>query len=243
MLKAKSSIHSGCVVASVLAISIGWISSVQASVAVPVANWTDSRSTPDGSGIFATPDWDEPNGGFKIAWNITESAGIYTYEYTITNSSDLDLAKALSHWNLQITDGAVLGDFSDFNILPEDGNPKVHEGLSMGNPGMPDDLYGFKWEDGGKTVFNSFKTANEPVWGDFYAKDGKVAGVDTIAYNTNFGTMPDDTTTDFTGWIARPNGSTPPTTPPPVVPIPAAVWMGLPVLAGLGIIERRKKIG
>jgi hypothetical protein len=44
------------------------------------------------------------------------------------------------------------------------------------------------------------------VWGDFYAKDGKQNNIDAIAYNANFGTDPDGTTTDFSGWIATPDG-------------------------------------
>ncbi len=206
------------------------------SVAVPESGWDDSRSTEFGE-IFATPDWDEANGGFKIAWDITKDINdIFTYSYTITNSSDGDLAKELSHWILQITDGAVIGDFDDFSLAPENGDPKVHT-EQQGNPGMPADVFGLKFEPdpAPSTLTVSFTTDRSPVYGDFYAKDGKVAQSDTIAYNTNFGTMSDQAVgSDFSGWIARPNG------PTLIVPVPAAAWMGLGLFGVMGMVKKFK---
>jgi hypothetical protein len=60
---------------------------------------------------------------------------------------------------------------------------------------MPDSgIYGVKFEtrqdDPANKVTITFTTLHQPVWGDFYAVDGKKPGSPTYAYNTGFGIDP-----------------------------------------------------
>jgi hypothetical protein len=78
---------------------------------------------------------------------------------------------------------------------------------------MPDDLYGIKFTPTDKTAASSytftFQSTQNPVWGDFYAKDGSGGGppplVWATAWNSSFGSDPTSLTTDFTPWIPVPD--------------------------------------
>lgn len=94
------------------------------------------------------------------------------------------------------------------------------EWLSSSEPEMPAPLYGIKFDVGGDYITYAFQTAKDPVWGNFYAKDGttKVGGVrrDVYAYNDALG-MSGFNSDNKLYFIPRPDGgSNPPMAPEPV---------------------------
>lgn len=243
------------VVASVVMIVLSAGSVSADTVLVDLGVYGTGARDSDGHGVTATEDWDE--GDFTIRWEITQQPnGLYHYTYWIE-----DLEKSLSHWNLQISDGVGLSAFSDFVETYVHEKDDIHyddaftpelgtHSSGNGNPGIPGDLYGLKWdtpnveieiEDDDESKFEDldareahfeFDSTQPPVWGNFYAKSGGGHKDDAvIAYNDDFLAMPTSSTTDFTGWIPRPDGDT------PVVPLPPAAAAGAVCLGLLGLVR------
>jgi len=231
----------------------------------------------DGNGVTATHDWDE--GGFSIRWDISENEdGTYHYTYWFGGSEGEDaeegeegegtLGKGLSHWNLQVSDGVGSDAFSGFlEQYVHDGSEVEYDDdfvpelathtASHGNPVMPGDLYGLKWDtpdvdievegedessfetlDAREAHFE-FDSTQTPVWGNFYAKDGGGKDEDkaVFAYNDGFLSMPTDSTTDFGNWIPRPDGDSVIVS----IPVPAAAPIGIALLALLGVLRVARK--
>jgi hypothetical protein len=195
------------------------------------ANPTGSRSSALGGGITATQNW--AGGGFTLSWNVTQgSPGIWTYDYTI-NVSSLPQTKDVSHFILEVT-----SDGQPFSILggtsaPIEG-PQTYSNAQPGNPGLPNPFYGVKFNYGGTVVNYRIVTDRAPVWGVFYAKDGKTGGHDVLAFASAL-SDPSFRTSDTLGidsFIVRPDGFV-------VVPLPAGVvLLGSGLLALLGARRR-----
>jgi hypothetical protein len=97
------------------------------------------------------------------------------------------------------------GDFQMTDII--EGSYQVLQGsvgsVSVGefryggedNYGMPENLYGIKFDStAGLTLQISFDSFRSPVWGDFYAKDGKTQGESNTAHNEGFTALDTDPT-------------------------------------------------
>jgi hypothetical protein len=169
--------------------------------------------TAGGGGLTATEQWNSTS--TKLSWDITGSGTSWSYSYTF-----IVPAKNISHFIIQVTDGASQGDFSA-------GLLDLYSSSSQGNsnPGMPKPLYGLKFNGSALSLTVFFTSTHAPVYGDFYAKDGTSSGNPVYAYN------------DSTHQILRPDG-----TGISPVPIPPTVWLlgsGLVGLIGL----KRKFIG
>jgi hypothetical protein len=179
-------------------------------------------------GVDATDGWD--NGGLEIGWNIVEDNGIWTYIYTVNIAR-----KDVSHFILEVTE-----DEASFNILEgtdmDIEGPRTWSPNDPGNanPSLPNDIYGIKFDFGGSPATYTLVTDRAPVYGLFYAKDGKDSGDDVVAWSnalnlSDYKTNLDLTATDF---IVRPDSM--------VVPIPGAVWILGSLL--LGFLGFRRKI-
>lgn len=206
------------------------------SVLVGQSNWSGTRTTADG--IVGLSGWSHANGGLSISWNITYNAGVFTYKYTFANADGSPLSKSVSHFNIETS-----STFTDANVLDgSDGDiegPKTHTGA--GNPDMPGNLYGIKFDFGGSNPTYTLVTDRAPIWGDFYAKDGKTNGKDNVAYNVGFGTDPTALTTDFTNWVATPDTLTyDPNDPGTPVPLPSAALAGMAMLGVMGLRRLRR---
>jgi hypothetical protein len=140
------------------------------------------------TGIYASPGTDWANSANKatLSWYVTyfESTKTWNYMYTWYG-----YRKDLSHIIIEVTPGAVAGDFIfSPGELVTLGGIGTYTATSEGNsnPGMPGPMYGMKLETTEETNYINFgfDTWRPPVWGDFYAKDGNSGPV--YAYNTGF---------------------------------------------------------
>lgn len=193
--------------------------------------------TADGGGLIAYGVWDVDS--TSISWDVSLVGGLWHYEYTFTAEQH-----ALSHFILQVSDSFTTGDIRNlyYDFDGDEENDLAYDldsyGIHPSNPGIPGDIYGLKFADGeeGLEGFDdstewiwSFDSPREPVWGDFYAVDGKTPGTPIpYAYNSGFGVEPG---TPDLAWIARPDTT--------VVPIPPAFLLGMIGLSIAGVKLRK----
>lgn len=148
--------------------------------------------------------------GFSISWYITYNltSMLWTYEYTL-----LSTKKDVSHFILELSEGTTQDDL--MNIFINDKQATIGNEIegpnfwgkhpsTHGYPASPD-IYGIKFDVGGNPVKYSFTTANDPVWGNFYAKSGKNKGKWVYVYNSalEIDGFNSENKLDF---IARPDG-------------------------------------
>lgn len=167
-------------------------------ILVDSSNLIGLRSTPISLGLVASDGWTQENGGFKISWNISQVGDDWSYSYTFTKTDGSQLTKNVSHWILEvspiITAENVYGYIFNTNFTLE--GPEIWT-ESQSNPYMPEEIYGIKL-DTGLTIY-TFMSTQAPIWGDFYAKDGKQSDIWATAWNTGIGTDPIGS--PFTNWI------------------------------------------
>ncbi|OGL46866.1 MAG: hypothetical protein A2W05_00290 [Candidatus Schekmanbacteria bacterium RBG_16_38_10] len=169
---------------------------------IVVNGWatTYTGSLTDSSGLFAT------NGNFGNAgihgWNPsavlsytvddTTNTGFWTYAYTYTVDE-----KGISHVIIEVSDDNPATPeneaFTTANLKAGSTaggiiNPYSPSDPGNSNPFMPEQVYGIKWDtEGILSFFWTIVTDRMPMWGDFYAVDGKKPGNEIYAYNTGFG--------------------------------------------------------
>lgn len=143
--------------------------------ALPLFN--GSLMTPggiDGTGIWAD--------NFKIEWWVEQqldSNWFYKYHMTETDGSALDPG-ALSHWIVEVSPDVTRNDFWGFSGSVEINDWTTETGFSFPN--------GLKLDYGaeGQTEW-TFYSSRAPVWGDFFAKDGRAGGQGlNTAWNAGF---------------------------------------------------------
>jgi hypothetical protein len=237
----------GRVRAALVALSLGLTASAAPGVSDAAVVWgsdaldtlTGSRSSVTGGGVTGTQNWDE--GGFAINWNVTESAGLWTYTYTVSVTGGIGQVKDVSHFLLEVTDDDQPFDILNGTSAPLEG-PQVYSGAQPGNPQMPNPLYGVKFDFGSEdgTVVYTIVTDRSPVWGVFYARDGKAGGQDVVAYADAlaYADYMTNATLGTGSFIVRPDGAG---IAPDPVPLPAALWLLISGLASLGAAARPRR--
>lgn len=181
-----------------------------------------------------------------------EQVMLWNYSYTLTVEG-----KDISHTIIEVSD-----NFSDINILGGvSTDPTVHlDSFSLdnysstaqggSNPGMPDSIRGIKVDVSGDTKILtwSFNSNIAPVWGDFYAKDGKTDQKDVYLHNTGLTSNDTDPTTpvdpfaigyiEVTDHIVVPDSVALLEEEGPSIPEPGTAILGA---LGLLLILRRRK--
>src|SRR3972149_6765052 len=162
------------------------------ALAIPIT--LDSGSISYSAGISATDGWQSTS--TTLSWNITNPGGAFPYHYSYAWTAP---TKGLSQFILEVSDGALASDFSNFGTTWGSGmtalDPTTYTPPLPGSPGLPDSIYGIKITPTPDSSGNlptslswSFDSTHRPEWGDFYAKDGKDAAtkIDVIGYNVGF---------------------------------------------------------
>ena len=195
-----------------------------------------SVSYPAGITASAGTDWALEARPPTLTWNVSYNSTDQMWNYMYTWSTP---GKALSHIIIEVSPGAVTGDFifAPGQLGTIDGIG-TYSSTSQGNsnPGMPGPMYGMKVNpNDNTTVFTfSFETWRPPVWGDFYAKDGTQGTdhIDVYAFNSGFlDADPTSTSGDGRHIVVPDGGSTP-------VPEPGTMLLLGLGLIGIGIIMR-----
>jgi hypothetical protein len=131
-------------------------------------------------------------GHTTFAWTVTGNTnGTYTYDYRLTVP---DASKQISHLILEVSPTFTAADLLSVTAGTLDGSQPDSYPKSS-DPGMPSAMRGIKFSGGGagSTSYDwivSFVSDRAPVWGDFYAIDGKKFGHITAIWNAGF-TAPD----------------------------------------------------
>jgi hypothetical protein len=126
---------------------------------------------------------------FNVRWGITQTGSTFHYDYTFTGSANnIPPIKNFSHLLLELSPGVVIGDIKNLvGATPEINNPIQDWTAQQGNPGLPGTFHGIKLNpvSDSNVLSFSFDIDRPPVYGNFYAKDGKTAGgaEDVIALN------------------------------------------------------------
>jgi hypothetical protein len=161
--------------------------------------------------------WD----GASIEWGIQQNAdNSWHYEYNVSVPK-----YDISHIIIEVTPNATLEDFYNFNGSFNEA--EIGWMQNPGSPNLPENIYGIKFEsiEDNTNWYMSFDSNRSPVWGDFYAKDGKPGGE---MWNVGFTNNDIDNSSNH---IMRPNGDA-------AVPEPASSAMVLIGLAGIAIKKK-----
>lgn len=151
---------------------------------------TYTGSITSGDGLFGTAAWST---GASLSWVVVYDVDSNLWTYTYTFSVD---RKSPSHEIIEVSSGDTpftsvnIKDYTGIGGTGEIEGPKTFTpGDGNSNPGMPGNIYGIKWDSSPNGLSDTWTlvTDRQPMWGDFYAKDGKDNGSNVIAYNTGFG--------------------------------------------------------
>lgn len=206
----------------VLVVAISLSASGASAAEIYSGSLTSDDDGLDGIGLWADP-------GSTLSWTVTENPGIsWHYEYTLTVAS-----KDISHILFEVSDAFAAGDYSNASH----GNDAIGDyGTDNGNPDIPSTVHGLKFDETeGTTLIISFDSIRVPVWGDFYAKDGKQAGDIVQLWNTGL-TAADTDPTD-----APASGTVSNHVLVPDTYVPEPVTMSILAFGGLALLCRRRR--
>lgn len=153
-------------------------------------NTLSTGSLVSGSGLIGASSW---AADMNLSWNVSLLDNVYNYEY-ILSDTDTGQAKSISHIILQTSDCFDGDNIWDFKINNQSATPLIqYWSEQQGNPSLPASVYGIKIQGGTGTTWTvAFKSNRAPMWGNFYAKDGKTDQIDNTVWNSDFLITPSD---------------------------------------------------
>lgn len=179
----------GCRLCAVVLLTAGMLSTAQA-----VSTYSGSLSY-DGGGIAGIDSNAWLASGTTFSWWVNANGdGTYTYTYRLQVPDD---SKEISHMTVEVSPNFGADNLLEVleGTMADDQPDSYPKGGS--DVGMPSPLWGIKFEGGGddSTGYDwtvSFLSDRAPVWGDFYAVDGKTPGQETAIWNAGFGNPDSD---------------------------------------------------
>ncbi len=171
--------------------------------------------------------------GISISWSIiapSSGSNLWSYTYTVDPVGRKDVSYSI----FEVGRSATKADFV-FKSGNKVEGPQLWKEGSSSTPNMPADIYGIKFDFGGKnSVTYSFQSTLAPVWGDFYSKDGAAShGVTNTAFNSGFGQDPFSACYK-TPWIPTPGGRT-------GVPEPSSAVLLVVSMVGFCVLKIEKR--
>jgi MYXO-CTERM domain-containing protein len=170
-----------CVFFSKLALLTGALlafGAASTSFAAPV--YTGNLTHP--TGLFANASWASPSS--TLSWTVSQNQdGSWHYDYDFS-VPEKDISHIIFETSLTFTEADIL----NLN-WPRDLTEVQTHTSANGNPDIPAGFYGVKFNSPseGTTSWNiEFDSWRQPVWGDFYARDGRTGGQLNSAWNLGF---------------------------------------------------------
>jgi hypothetical protein len=151
-----------------------------ASVAV-ADTYSGSLSTPDGTTgtLRGDGDW----WPVSLAWDVYQNGGLWHYRYELTVAR-----KNISHFIIGASENFTEADNIFNNTWPEDKTVVQLNTAANGNPTIPGDLYGIRFNSivGGTHWIIDFDSNRMPVWQDVYFRCGASDGILNSVWNEGF---------------------------------------------------------
>ncbi len=130
-------------------------------------------TTADGTAVGAAG-WSDGSGGFRIDSNVTESAGVYTYSYWITNRAEWYLGEDISAFTIGIGDqtAGVADIIKDMQVITNASTLNLDlNNFDLNSYGSLGNLYGLEFglNSGLAHLYLEFQSYLQPMMGDFFA--------------------------------------------------------------------------
>ena len=181
----------GCRLCAAVLLAVGMLNTAGA-----VSTYSGSL-TYDGGGIAGISGNPWLASGTSFSWWVNANGdGTYTYTYQLQVPDD---SKEISHMQVEVSTNFTADNLLEVleGVIADDQPDSYPKGNS--DVGMPEPMWAIKFEGGGdgSTGYDwtvSFTSDRVPVWGDFYAVDGKKPGQETAIWDAGFGNPDSDPT-------------------------------------------------